>query len=49
MLDPLIVNQTTSLWGPISPTARLSITLRYLATGNTFENMKITSAVAPQT
>ena len=49
MLDPMMVNPTTSMWGPISLTERLSITLRYLATENTFEDIKITSAVAPQT
>ncbi|KAK3732791.1 hypothetical protein RRG08_049947 [Elysia crispata] len=49
MLDPMMVNPTTSMWGPISLTERLSITLRYLASENTFEDIKITSAVAPQT
>ena len=27
---------------------RLSITLRYLATGNTFEDLKFISAISPQ-
>ena len=36
MVEPLIVKQTTNyMRQPISPTERLSITLRYLATGNT--------------
>lgn len=32
----------------ISVNARLSITLRYLATGNTFEDLKFLSAISPQ-
>lgn len=32
----------------IPPIQRLSITLRYLATGNTFEDLKFTSAISPQ-
>lgn len=32
----------------ISVNERLSITLRYLATGNTFEDLKFLSAVSPQ-
>jgi hypothetical protein len=32
----------------IPPSQPLSITLRYLATGNTFEDLKITSAISLQ-
>jgi hypothetical protein len=32
----------------ISPSQHLSITLRYLATGNNFEDLKFTSAISPQ-
>ena len=32
----------------ISSSQRLSITLRYLATGNTFEDLKLTCAVSLQ-
>lgn len=32
----------------ISVNERLSITLRYLATGNTFEDLKFLSAISPQ-
>jgi len=32
----------------IPPSQLLSITLRYLATGNTFEGIKFTSAISPQ-
>lgn len=49
MVEPLIEKQTTNMRQPISPTERLSITLRYLATGNTFEELKFVSAIAPQT
>ncbi|GFN94113.1 hypothetical protein PoB_002061900 [Plakobranchus ocellatus] len=49
MFEPLIVKQTTNMRQSISPTERLSITLRYLATGNTFEDLKFASAIAPQT
>ena len=38
MVEPLIVKQTTNMRQPISPTERLSITLRYLATGNTLSS-----------
>ncbi|XP_037794516.1 uncharacterized protein LOC119589929 [Penaeus monodon] len=49
MVEPLIEKQTTNMPQPISPTERLSITLRYLTTGNTFEDLKFVSAIAPQT
>ncbi|CAF4829046.1 unnamed protein product [Pieris macdunnoughi] len=32
----------------IPPSQRLSITLRYLATGNTLEDLKFHSAISPQ-
>jgi hypothetical protein len=32
----------------IPPSQRLSITLHYLSAGNTFEDLKFTSAVSPQ-
>jgi len=32
----------------IPPSQHLSITLRYLATGNTFEDLKFTSVISPQ-
>lgn len=32
----------------IPPSQQLSITLRYLATGNTFEDLKFISAISPQ-
>jgi hypothetical protein len=32
----------------IPPSQRLSITLRYLANGNNFEDLKLTGAISPQ-
>jgi len=49
MIMPMIAKQTTNMREPISCMERLSITLRYLATGNTFEDLKFISAIAPQT
>ena len=48
MVEPLIRKQTTNVREPISLTECLSIRLRYLATGNTFEDLKFISAIAPQ-
>ena len=49
MVEPLIGKQIISMRQPISPTDRLSITLRYLATGNTFEDLNVVNAIAPLT
>ena len=50
MITPRIEkrNRPTTMRDAIPPSQRLSITLRYLATGNTFEDLKFTSAVSPQ-
>jgi hypothetical protein len=32
----------------VSPRERLTITLRYLATGNSYEDLKFLSAISPQ-
>lgn len=34
---------------PISPEERLSLTLRFLASGQSFEDLKFLTAIAPQT
>ncbi|RUM45877.1 MAG: hypothetical protein DSY80_02855 [Desulfocapsa sp.] len=47
MVTPLIEKQKTIMRDPISPSERLSVTLRYLATGNSFEDLKFSSAVSP--
>jgi hypothetical protein len=43
-----IEKRNTTTRDDIPPIQLLSITLRYLATGNTFEDLKFTSAVSPQ-
>ncbi|KAK3764954.1 hypothetical protein RRG08_045756 [Elysia crispata] len=49
MVESLIGKQTTNIRESISPTERFSITLRYLATGNTLKDLKFISAIAQQT
>lgn len=48
LVSPWIKKKRTNMRDPISPSQRLSITLRYLATGNTFEDLKFGCAVSPQ-
>lgn len=48
MITPRIKKRDSILRDAIPPSQRLSITLRYLATGNTFEDLKFTSAISPQ-
>jgi hypothetical protein len=48
MITSRIEKKDTTMRDAIPPSQRLSITLRYLATGNTFEDLKFTSAVSPQ-
>ncbi|VVC25995.1 Hypothetical protein CINCED_3A007474 [Cinara cedri] len=43
-----IQKQNTIMMEAISVNERLSITLRYLATGNTFEDLTFLSAILPQ-
>ena len=45
MLTPLIQKKDTRM----RVLKRLSVTLRYLATGNTFEDLKFLCAISPQT
>ncbi|KAF0755153.1 protein ANTAGONIST OF LIKE HETEROCHROMATIN PROTEIN 1-like, partial [Aphis craccivora] len=49
MITPMIEKQYTCMREPISPAQRLSSTLRCLATGVNFEELKFISAIAPQT
>lgn len=49
LVTPLIEKKNTNMREAIPPFQRLSITLRYLATGNTLEDLKFHSAIAPQT
>ena len=48
LVMPMIVKQNTTMREAISPNARLSITLRFLATGSSFEDMKFLTRTSPQ-
>jgi len=48
IITPPIVKRNTTIRDAIPPSQRLSITQRYLANGNTFEDLKFTSAISPQ-
>ena len=48
MTTPLIQKMDTKLRDSISASERLSSTLRFLATGQTFEELKFTTAISPQ-
>ncbi|XP_055917408.1 uncharacterized protein LOC129949784 [Eupeodes corollae] len=45
----MIIKTRTKLREPISPHERLSLTLRFLASGQTFEDLKFSTLIAPQT
>jgi len=49
LVTPYIQKQYTNMREPISPAQRLSCTLRYLAIGVKFEELKFITAIAPQT
>lgn len=48
MIAPRIEKRNTPMRAAIPPSQRLSITLCYLATGDTFEDLKFISAISPQ-
>lgn len=48
LITPEIEKKDTVMRDAIPASQRLSITLRYLATGNKFEDMKFLTAVSPQ-
>ena len=48
MITPRIEKRNNTMRDAIPPSQRLSITLRYLASGNNFEDLKFTSAISPQ-
>ncbi|XP_047543348.1 uncharacterized protein LOC125075683 [Vanessa atalanta] len=48
LVAQLIEKKNTNMREAIPPFQRLSITLRYLATGNTLEDLKFHSAISPQ-
>lgn len=45
---PLIEKKSTQLREPISPETRLIATLRFLATGRSFEDLKFSMRISPQ-
>ncbi|XP_026470287.1 protein ALP1-like [Ctenocephalides felis] len=49
LVEPLIVKQNTVMREAISPKRRLSVTIRYLATGNTFKDLSYSTRMAPNT
>ncbi|CAI6358397.1 unnamed protein product [Macrosiphum euphorbiae] len=48
-VEPYIKKKDTNMRSAIPANQRLSTTLRYLATGQSFEDLKFTTAIAPQT
>lgn len=48
LVEPRIKKVDTTMRDAISVSERLSITLRYLASGNSFEDLKFTSAISAQ-
>lgn len=48
LVSPYIRKCDTIMRQSISPMERLSLTLRYLATGNTYEDLKFITAISPQ-
>lgn len=49
MVSPLIKKQDTVMRKAIPPADRLAVTLRFLATGNSFEDLKFSSYIAANT
>lgn len=48
MITPFILKKDTHLREAITPNLRLSCTLRFLATGSNFEELKFITAISPQ-
>ncbi|XP_050303715.1 probable ATP-dependent RNA helicase DDX49 [Anthonomus grandis grandis] len=48
LVTPLIQKQDTCMRSAIPPHERLSVTLRYLATGRNYEDLKFSSIISPQ-
>lgn len=47
MVHPFLVRQDTTMRESISVNERLVLTLRFLATGRTFEDLKFSAAISP--
>ena len=48
LVEPLIRKEDTVMRASIPPSERFSITLRYLASGNSFQDLKFLTATSPQ-
>lgn len=48
LVSPIIQKENTILRAAISPHERLTATLRYLATGRNYEDLKYTTLISPQ-
>ncbi|XP_067130354.1 putative nuclease HARBI1 [Centruroides vittatus] len=48
LVTPIIKKQDTVMRAAISPHERLTVTLRYLATGRSFEDLKFSTVISPQ-
>jgi hypothetical protein len=48
LIRPKITKQNTVMRNAISAEERLTFTLRYLATGNSYEDLKFSTAISPQ-
>ena len=48
IVTPRIERQNTVMRESVSAEERLIVTLRYLATGNTYEDLKFSTAISPQ-
>ncbi|XP_031328647.1 putative nuclease HARBI1 [Photinus pyralis] len=48
MVGPLIAKQDTLMRSSVSATQRLIVTLRYLATGRSYEDLKFSAVISPQ-
>ncbi|CAH1378426.1 unnamed protein product [Tenebrio molitor] len=48
LVRPKITKQNTVMRNAISAEERLTFTLRYLATGNSYEDLKFSTAMSPQ-
>ena len=47
-VKPLIAKQDTVMRNAITPEARIAATLRFLATGRSFEDIKFAAIISPQ-
>ncbi|CAH4034440.1 unnamed protein product [Pieris brassicae] len=48
MVSPLIQKQDTLMRESISPRERLTVTLRFLVTGQSYEDLKFSAVISPQ-